>query len=121
MLHLHDHKPYVPSTTNTRLDCLIERVKAIDFERLSHLERKGEGLGTPGRVRWSMTRKAMLLRLIAVGEVAIIDAMLDHELSIEELSRWVDSLEAGGVRALTITDQLRKRGVKRHDQLHVGA
>jgi hypothetical protein len=67
-----------------------------------HLPRAGQRMGAK--------RKAAILEALACGQISRETALANYGLSDEELDRWAELAELGGVTALRTTRVQRYRG-----------
>ena len=57
---------------------------------------------TAAFTRWTPTRKAALCRSINTGATTVLAALEQHDLSVGELSSWLERYAAHGVDGLAV-------------------
>jgi hypothetical protein len=60
-------------------------------------------------VRWIARRKAAVIEAIRSGEISQAWALIEYDLSAEELDEWIKLYDTDGIRALRTTGLLNYR------------
>jgi hypothetical protein len=65
--------------------------------------------GTRTIVRWTARRKAAVVEAIRSGEISLPWALIEHDLTSEELDEWMRLYDTDGIRGLLTTRLLNYR------------